>query len=497
MKRIISFLLVLATLMSCFMLNVSADEQIVSDEGRLPFEDVKDVHWFYDEVGFCYANGIIKGMNDYTFGWNGNLTRAQFLMMLAQIDGADLTQHQVTQFTDVKANHWYYGAVAWAYEQGITNGLSETKFGPNNFVTRAQISRMMNIYMSTRYSVEIDSECLDGFADTDKIPNWAVDGVKYVVSAGLISGMEMNGKLCVNPNGMTTRAQAAVIFKNFVEMYFHGECEHSFTEADCTNAAVCEKCGLVNGLPVGHILSAYDCVTGGECMACNEKVEPSKLLHNFTAANCTKPQTCTRCGTIRGEAKGHNWKAASCTAPKTCVVCNAKEGSALGHTTTSGTCARCGQVFGNAGYQSVVNLLKSKGRYVAEGNSYVLSIEDNDSATGLAYYMGDKYLAIECFRGYSNGHSDVTYIIVDQYGTVFEYGYAYANTAEYLFVGTGKLDAATFNKNTKEGFSDYAGIINSVYTDYMNSALRQLLNETNIILKPYGYSIKDLGFKAY
>ncbi len=524
MKKIISFLLVLATLVSCCMLTVSAEETVVSDEARLPFEDVKANHWFYEAVGFCYANGIIKGMNEYTFGWNGNLTRAQFLLMLATIDGADLTQYQVTKFTDVKSNHWYYGAVAWAYEEGITNGMSETKFGPNNNVTRAQIARMMNIYMSSRYSVEITEDCLDGFADVAKIPDWAKDGVKYVVSAGLISGMEMDGRLCVNPNGTTTRAQAAVIFKSFVQMYLYGNCEHVFSLANCIAPAECLECGMINGLPAGHIVPAgYNCITGGVCEICKNEIAPSEILHDFADATCTDARKCTRCGDTRGEAKGHNfkaatctapktctvckategsakghsWKAATCTAPKTCGVCNVTEGSALGHTTTTGTCGRCGKVFASSGYDSIVNLLKSTGRYVAEGNSYVLVTEDYDSATGIVYYMSEKYMTIECIRGYSNGHSDMTFITIDKYGTVYEYGYMYANTTEYLFAGSGLLDAATFNKNTKEGFSDYEGAIKSVYTDYMNSALKQMLNETNSILKPYGYSVKDLGFKAY
>lgn len=521
MKRIITFLLVFATLMSCLVLTVSAEEYVRTDEGRMPFEDVKASHWFYEAVGFCYANSVINGMNDYTFGWNGNLTRAQFLLMLAAIDGADLTEYQVTRFTDVKANHWYYGAVAWAYEEGITNGISQTKFGPNTVVTRAQIARMMNIYMSSRYTVEVSSDCLEGFTDTAKIPSWAKEGVEYCVSAGLISGMQMNGKLCVNPTGTSTRAQAAVIFRNFMENYFYGECEHSFTEADCTNSAVCENCGLVNGLPNGHSLYLYNCTIGGECKVCGEEVEPSKLVHSFEAASCTKPQTCTGCGATRGKAKGHdfkaatctapktcsvckvtegtakghNWKAATCTDPKVCVVCNLKEGSALGHTTTTGTCGRCGKVFTVSDFDTMVNLLKSKGQY--NSGSYTLITEDSDSATGIVYNGDLGTITITNIRVYSNGHNDITAIVVTKNATVYEYAYLYANTTEYIFAGAGLLDASTFTKNTKEGFSDYTGTLKSVYTDYMNSGLREALNDTNKILKPYGYSAKQLGFKVY
>ncbi|MBR4880353.1 MAG: S-layer homology domain-containing protein, partial [Clostridia bacterium] len=165
MKKLISFLLILATVLSCFVLTVSAGEEMRTDEAYLPFEDVKDSHWFSEAVEFCYANGIIKGMNDYTFGWGGNLTRAQFLTMLATIDGADLTQYSVTKFEDVKSTHWYYGVVAWAYETELTSGVSDTKFGPNQAITRAQIARFMWVYMKDKYAVEVDENCLEQFVD--------------------------------------------------------------------------------------------------------------------------------------------------------------------------------------------------------------------------------------------------------------------------------------------------------------------------------------------
>lgn len=523
MKKIISFLLVLATIMSCLVLSISANAPtgaVRSDEGLLPFEDVKDSHWFAKAVEFCYSNEIIKGMNEYTFGFSGQLTRAQFVTMLANLENVDTSAYSVSKFTDVKSSHWYYGAIAWAYEKGIVNGMTDTTFAPNGVLTRAQLATVMKNYMEGKYEVEVKDDVLNKFTDKPKDSYWYYGAMKYAVSAELLSG---NSDGTLAPTGTVTRAQAAVIFKSFMEKYFYGACEHAFSEADCTNASTCEKCGLKNGLPYGHKVVGYTCEAPTTCLECNAEVAPSNIYHSFRDATCTEPRTCSACGATRGEALGHKWKAATCTAPKTCtvckategsakghnfkaatctepkvcVVCNTKEGSALGHTTTTGTCGRCGKVFGTFDYDKMANLIKSKGSYVVEGNSYVLVTEDSDSATGVAYYLSENFITIEYFRGFSNGHLDTTIIYIEKGSTVYDYVYMYANESAYIFAGYGLLDPSTFTKNTKEGFSEYEGTLKSSYTDYMNSALKEMLNDTNKLLKSYGYSVKDLGFKAY
>ncbi len=498
MKKIISLLLIIASVFSCFMLTVSAEEGVITDEAYLPFEDVKENHWFFEAVKFCYANEIIKGMNEYTFGWNGNLTRAQFLLMLAAIDGADLTQYQVTQFEDVKENHWYYGAVAWAYENQITNGVSETKFAPNNAVTRSQIARMMTIYMTDRYSVEVNEDCLDVFNDAGKIRDWAVEGMKYVVSAGLISGMEIDGKLCVDPDGTTTRAQAAVIFKNFMEMYFYGGCEHSFSEATCTVAPVCTECGMVNGLPNGHRVAEYNCTTPTFCLVCESGVAASKIFHNFSDADCTSPRTCTLCGTTRGEAKGHKWNAATCTVPKTCTVCNATEGAALGHNGLNGICKYCGGEFFSSAYDKAIYYIKRNGSYDAANNAYTVRTVGEYGGTILSYYEEEKMFAINNLYFYDSGYLDVTQLQLRRGYTVYDYYYMQGDDTDYIFAGFGRLDATTFSRTTKESFSSYDGNYQSYFTDNLNEALQEMLGDASSLLEQYcKVSLKDFGFKVF
>ncbi len=521
MKKHISLLLVLATVLSCFILTVSAEETVVSDEGRLPFEDVKDSHWFAPYIEFCYANGIINGMNEYTVAPSGTLTRAQFVTMLANLEGADTSAYSVTVFNDVKSNHWYYGAIAWAYNEGIVNGMNEYTFAPNATLTRAQLSSVMYSYMKSRYEVEVKDDVLDKFSDKPIPKYWYYEPIKYVVSAGLISGMA-NGTL--SATGTVTRAQAAVIFDCFVKDYFHGACEHEFSETDCATPATCAKCGMINGLPNGHTLTAYDCATGGKCTVCEADVEPSKLLHDFASATCTKPITCTRCHVTRGEAKGHsfaaatctapktctvckategtakghNFKAATCTEPKVCAVCNVKEGFALGHTTSNGVCERCKKEFFPSAYDKAIYYIKRNGTYDAATKAYTVRTLNDYGGTILSYYEEEKMFAINNIYLYDEGYIDVTQIQLKRGYTVYDYYYMQGDDTDYIFAGFGMLDATTFSKTTKESFSSYEGNYQSYFTDNLNEALQEMLGDASSLLTQYcNVSLKDFGFKVF
>ncbi|MBR4881813.1 MAG: S-layer homology domain-containing protein [Clostridia bacterium] len=174
-----------------------------------PFKDVKESHWFYDAVEFCVKYGIVAGMTEDTFAPNNNLTRAQFLMLLAKADGADIEAYTGAEsgFEDVKPSHWYNEVVCWAVENEYTSGLSATKFGPNNNITRAQLARFFYVYVEKNGLDVSESADLSVFPDADKVQSWAEVPVKWAVARGFIAGM--NGKL--EPNGNSTRAQAARI----------------------------------------------------------------------------------------------------------------------------------------------------------------------------------------------------------------------------------------------------------------------------------------------
>ena len=129
---------------------------------------------------------------------------------------------------------------------------------------------------------------------------------------------------------------------------------HTYTEATCTKAQVCTRCGAINGKPLGHDYSEATCTEPATCSRCGE-TGTEALGHDYKDATCTEPKTCTRCGATEGEALGHDYAAATCSAPSTCKRCGATTGSALEHsyvvtsTTIDGTnktviytCSVCG-----------------------------------------------------------------------------------------------------------------------------------------------------------
>ena len=103
-----------------------------------PFTDVSEDAYNYKAILWAYENGITSGTTATTFAPNATCTRAQIVTFLYRADGAR-TVAGGSAFADVPADAYYANAVTWAVEEGITNGITETSFAPNETCTRAQI----------------------------------------------------------------------------------------------------------------------------------------------------------------------------------------------------------------------------------------------------------------------------------------------------------------------------------------------------------------------
>ena len=101
------------------------------------FYDVPNGAYFYEAVKWAVENGITTGTTTSTFSPNATCTRAQSVTFLYRALGTAPTT--VNGFTDVAADAFYADAVAWAVESGVTNGTTDSTFSPNNSCTRAQI----------------------------------------------------------------------------------------------------------------------------------------------------------------------------------------------------------------------------------------------------------------------------------------------------------------------------------------------------------------------
>ena len=106
---------------------------ISAAEEEMPFTDVKEGKWFYSAVQYVYTNGLMNGKSETKFAPNEVLTRAQFAKMLWSLAGEPATEADL-KFADTKNTQWYAESLTWAVNSGIVNGYEEngkSLFKPN------------------------------------------------------------------------------------------------------------------------------------------------------------------------------------------------------------------------------------------------------------------------------------------------------------------------------------------------------------------------------
>ena len=181
-----------------------------------PFKDVPENSWYTLATLACFDRGFVTGVSNNEFGPTRELSRAQFVTILAKVAGADLSSYEgvQTQFTDVPTGKWYSASVAWATENGYSSGISATLFGTNNIVSREQLSAFLRTYATNNNASGKDAADITGYDDYDKISNWAKVPMAWAVGNGLISGTTPT---TLAPKTNATRAQVVVIVNQFVD----------------------------------------------------------------------------------------------------------------------------------------------------------------------------------------------------------------------------------------------------------------------------------------
>ena len=118
--------------------NVSVDATFRKAETTINFLDVKRNDYFYEAVQWAVKNGITDGIDANIFSPNASCTRAQMVTFLWRAGGSPAPKSTATSFKDIDPSAYYYNAVLWAVEKGITNGTGTDTFSPNASVTRGQ-----------------------------------------------------------------------------------------------------------------------------------------------------------------------------------------------------------------------------------------------------------------------------------------------------------------------------------------------------------------------
>lgn len=188
-------------------------------DSGLPFTDVPANNFYLDYVKFVYKHGMMQGDgSNYIFNGNGNVTRAQLVLILYRLSGSPAISSN-TKFKDVPANAWYSQAVAWASANKIVDGRPGNVFDPGTAVTRQEFATILYRYNNFRGLGTGNKSNLSQFTDRGYVQSYALEAMQWAVGNGIISGTT---NTTLSPNGTAIRFQAAAMLtrycQNFLKM---------------------------------------------------------------------------------------------------------------------------------------------------------------------------------------------------------------------------------------------------------------------------------------
>ncbi len=164
-----------------------------------PFKDIRVEDFFFEPVMWAVSNNVTSGLSATEFGPAKGCTRAQVVTFLWRAAGEPAPESSENPFTDVKEGQYYYDAVLWAVENGITTGLSADSFGPNANCNRGQIVTFL--WRAMGKPAPTNSE--NPFTDVPD-SQYYYDAVLWAVEKGITTGMSANS---FAPNATCTRGQ--------------------------------------------------------------------------------------------------------------------------------------------------------------------------------------------------------------------------------------------------------------------------------------------------
>ena len=221
-------------------------------------------HWAENDVNLMASKGLVYGKGA-GYDPEAPVTRAEFCTLLLRAVGVEQSTESAG-FIDVSENDWFAPYVNGAEKAGLLNGMPyDSEFGPNIPITRQEMSAMIvnGVKTAGKFKntlIEADYFLKD-FTDKDSIAPWAKEFVARATELEIIKGIEKNGNLTFSPEENSTRAQAAVMLKRFLDVDAYvgplgeGEWEltfHDEFDGDDLNDDVWDS---VNG-PHSHIASS-------------------------------------------------------------------------------------------------------------------------------------------------------------------------------------------------------------------------------------------------
>ena len=179
---------------------VEVNAAFVKEVETSPFGDVSTSAYYYEAVKWAQEKGITGGIGNGLFGPNQPCTRAQIVTFLWRAAGSPVVNYAMNM-SDVPEGSYYAEAVRWALSEGITTGTTENTFSPDSECTRAQAVAFLFRYAASE-AVTLQ-ELVSGFSDADSVPGYALPAMNWALAEEIVQG---NGSKLM-PNDSCTRAQ--------------------------------------------------------------------------------------------------------------------------------------------------------------------------------------------------------------------------------------------------------------------------------------------------
>ena len=183
------------------------------------FDDAVPTEWYHDGVHYCLENGLMVGISENTFRPGQATSRVMIAAILWRLEGSPaVSGGKSTRFADVPDHTWYTDAVEWAASANIVSGYNRNTFGPDDLVTREQLVSMLWRYANYKgYDVSVgENTNILGYQDIAAAGDWAIPALQWAVGSRVSVGKSGN---ILDPQGFSTRAEAASMLQRFCSMY--------------------------------------------------------------------------------------------------------------------------------------------------------------------------------------------------------------------------------------------------------------------------------------
>ncbi len=173
---------------------------------ELPFVDVDDTDWFYEDVAYTFRQGLLKGMDGAHFQPQTPVTRGMAATVLYRLAGCP--EAPEAGFVDVDPAKYYGTAVAWTRANGLVKGYEDGTFRPDQPITRQELVAMLYRYAAFRGKDVSARASLDGFTDQSWLQPYAREAMSWAVAVGLVQGITATS---LAPKDATPRCQLATL----------------------------------------------------------------------------------------------------------------------------------------------------------------------------------------------------------------------------------------------------------------------------------------------